>query len=83
MWMSFFRTRPDQMAEHRDMAPDISGISDADHLRSMELIKAAIKFSRNHLRVGGHFLAKIFEGRLCSGTPFLIGSVISLTWRRL
>lgn len=45
-----------------DMAPNISGIGIADQARSMHLAELALEFSRQHLKPGGSFLVKIFQG---------------------
>lgn len=45
-----------------DAAPQVSGIRDRDHALSIELAEAALELARRHLRSGGHFLVKVFEG---------------------
>ncbi len=45
-----------------DMAPDMSGNYDLDQLRSVHLCTMAIRFADAHLRPGGNFVCKIFEG---------------------
>lgn len=45
-----------------DMAPNISGIGDADQARSMHLAELALDFARNWLKPGGSFLVKLFQG---------------------
>lgn len=45
-----------------DMAPNISGIGVADQARSMHLAELALEFSTRHLKPGGNFLVKIFQG---------------------
>lgn len=45
-----------------DMAPNISGIGIADQARSMHLAELALDFSRQHLKAGGNFLVKVFQG---------------------
>jgi 23S rRNA (uridine2552-2'-O)-methyltransferase len=45
-----------------DMAPNISGIGIADQARSMHLAELALEFSRQHLKPGGNFLVKVFQG---------------------
>jgi 23S rRNA (uridine2552-2'-O)-methyltransferase len=47
-----------------DMSPNLSGIGQQDHIRSMDLVKTAFTFSRSALRPGGHFVAKIFDGNM-------------------
>ena len=46
-----------------DMAPNISGMSTIDQARSMLLCELALQFARDHLRPGGAFLVKVFQGR--------------------
>ena len=45
-----------------DMAPNISGISSADQARSLHLCELALEFSCKHLKRGGNFLVKTFQG---------------------
>ncbi|HXZ48171.1 MAG TPA: RlmE family RNA methyltransferase [Usitatibacter sp.] len=45
-----------------DMAPNLSGIAVSDQARSMELAEAARDFALRHLREGGAFLVKVFQG---------------------
>jgi 23S rRNA (uridine2552-2'-O)-methyltransferase len=46
-----------------DMAPNMMGISDVDHDRSMNLVELAVDFATRTLRPGGDFLSKVFQGR--------------------
>lgn len=46
-----------------DMAPNMMGIADVDHDRSMNLVELAVDFAERTLRPGGDFLAKLFQGR--------------------
>jgi 23S rRNA (uridine2552-2'-O)-methyltransferase len=46
-----------------DMAPNMSGIADVDHDRSMYLVELALDFAKAHLAPGGDFLTKVFQGR--------------------
>ncbi len=46
-----------------DIAPNMSGIADVDHDRSMYLVELALDFSRQHLAPHGDFLTKVFQGR--------------------
>jgi len=46
-----------------DMAPNMTGISDVDHDRSMHLVELALDFARGQLAPGGAFLVKVFQGR--------------------
>jgi 23S rRNA (uridine2552-2'-O)-methyltransferase len=45
-----------------DMAPNISGIGVTDQARSMLLAELALEFSCQHLKPGGNFLVKVFQG---------------------
>ncbi len=45
-----------------DMAPNISGIAISDQARSMHLAELALEFAVRHLKLGGNFLVKTFEG---------------------
>ena len=45
-----------------DMAPNISGISSADQARSLHLCELALDFACKHLKKGGNFLVKTFQG---------------------
>jgi 23S rRNA (uridine2552-2'-O)-methyltransferase len=46
-----------------DMAPNMMGISDVDHDRSMHLVDLAVDFAAHALRPGGDLLLKVFQGR--------------------
>jgi 23S rRNA (uridine2552-2'-O)-methyltransferase len=46
-----------------DMAPNISGVNVADQARAMHLAELAMDFTSVHLRRGGAFLIKLFQGR--------------------
>jgi len=52
-----------------DMAPNMMGIADVDHDRSMNLVELALDFAGRTLRPGGDFLVKVFQGR--SFQPFI------------
>jgi len=45
-----------------DMAPNISGIDSSDQARSIHLAELALEFSAQHLKPGGAFLVKVFQG---------------------
>jgi len=45
-----------------DMAPNMSGIDAVDQPRALDLAELALEFSREVLRPGGAFVAKIFQG---------------------
>jgi 23S rRNA (uridine2552-2'-O)-methyltransferase len=46
-----------------DMAPNMSGIAEVDHDRSMHLVELALDFALRTLAPGGDFLVKVFQGR--------------------
>jgi 23S rRNA (uridine2552-2'-O)-methyltransferase len=46
-----------------DMAPNMMGIADVDHDRSMGLVELAVDFASSELRPGGDLLVKVFQGR--------------------
>jgi len=46
-----------------DMAPNMMGIADVDHDRSMGLVDLAVDFAAHSLRPGGDLLMKVFQGR--------------------
>ena len=45
-----------------DMAPNMSGVDAVDLPRAMHLGELAMDFADHHLRVGGTFLIKLFQG---------------------
>ena len=45
-----------------DMAPNLSGVNAVDQPRSMHLVELAEEFAAAHLRKGGAFLTKLFQG---------------------
>lgn len=45
-----------------DMAPDMSGNYELDQVRSVQLAEIALAFADKHLRQGGAFVCKVFEG---------------------
>lgn len=45
-----------------DMAPNMSGMAVVDQPRSMHLVELAEEFAGAHLRTGGAFLTKVFQG---------------------
>ncbi len=45
-----------------DIAPNISGLNAVDQPRSMYLCELALDFAVDHLRPGGAFVAKVFQG---------------------
>ena len=46
-----------------DIAPNMSGMSDVDHLRAMHLVELSLDFAERSLRPGGDYLVKVFQGR--------------------
>lgn len=45
-----------------DMAPNISGVGMVDQARAMHLAELALEFAAQHLKPGGNFLVKVFQG---------------------
>lgn len=45
-----------------DMAPNMSGMTVTDQAKSIVLAELALDFARTHLKPGGHFLVKLFQG---------------------
>jgi 23S rRNA (uridine2552-2'-O)-methyltransferase len=45
-----------------DMAPNISGVALVDQARGMYLAELALEFAGAHLKPGGAFLVKVFQG---------------------
>ncbi len=45
-----------------DMAPDMSGNYNVDQVRSVHLCEMALRFAHRHLKPGGAFVCKVFEG---------------------
>lgn len=45
-----------------DMAPNMSGIDTVDQARSIYLGELALDFADHHLKIGGSFLIKVFQG---------------------
>ncbi len=45
-----------------DMAPNISGVEMSDQAKSMHLCELALEFAVKHLKPGGVFLVKVFQG---------------------
>lgn len=45
-----------------DMAPNMSGMAAIDQAKAMYLAELALAFAREHLRAGGDFLIKLFQG---------------------
>ena len=45
-----------------DIAPNTSGVPSVDQARSMYLAELTLEFAIEHLKVGGSFLVKVFQG---------------------
>lgn len=45
-----------------DMAPNVSGVGAADQAGQLYLCELALDFAKAHLKPGGSFLAKVFQG---------------------
>lgn len=45
-----------------DMAPNLSGVATVDQARSIMLCELALDFAARHLRPGGRFVVKVFQG---------------------
>ena len=45
-----------------DLAPNLSGIAEADAARMADLVELAIEFSLRHLKPGGALVCKVFHG---------------------
>ncbi|GHD55819.1 RlmE family RNA methyltransferase [Jeongeupia chitinilytica] len=45
-----------------DIAPNITGNAVTDQARSMHLCELALQFAQEHLKPGGDFLVKVFQG---------------------
>ncbi len=58
---SLLRGRPVDLVIS-DMSPNICGIASADQARAMHLAELAMEFALEHLKPGGHFLVKVFQG---------------------
>lgn len=50
-----------------DMAPKLTGIRDADQAKSVDLARQALLLSDAVVKVGGFFVAKMFQGRDADG----------------
>ncbi len=46
-----------------DMAPNMSGIDTSDQARSIYLGELALEFAARHLKPGGSFVVKVFQGQ--------------------
>jgi 23S rRNA (uridine2552-2'-O)-methyltransferase len=46
-----------------DMAPNMTGVDTVDQARAMYLSELALEFCKGHLKTGGTFLIKLFQGQ--------------------
>jgi 23S rRNA (uridine2552-2'-O)-methyltransferase len=46
-----------------DIAPNMSGMADVDHLRAMHLVELTLDFAERSLKPGGDYVVKVFQGR--------------------
>ncbi len=69
---TFLATHGPYEAVLSDMAPKTSGIKSADQARSLELCEGAWLVAQQHLKPGGSFVCKIFQG---AGFPELLKDV--------
>ncbi len=64
-WQALFAAagmRPPVDVVVSDMAPNTTGISITDHARSLALCEAALDVAKAHLKNGGCFVCKLFDG---------------------
>jgi 23S rRNA (uridine2552-2'-O)-methyltransferase len=45
-----------------DMAPNMSGVATIDQAKAMYLAELALEFVKNHLKPGGDYVVKLFQG---------------------
>jgi 23S rRNA (uridine2552-2'-O)-methyltransferase len=45
-----------------DLSPNVSGVWEVDHLRQIDLARAALRISKSVLRPDGWFVVKVFQG---------------------
>jgi 23S rRNA (uridine2552-2'-O)-methyltransferase len=60
-----------------DMAPNMSGMAAIDQARAMYLAELALEFAREHLKPGGDFVVKLFQGADFDGYVRLARSMFS------
>jgi 23S rRNA (uridine2552-2'-O)-methyltransferase len=58
-----------------DMAPNMSGMAAIDQARSMYLAELALEFVRAHLKPGGDYVVKLFQGADFDGYVRLVRSM--------
>ena len=46
-----------------DIAPNMTGMPDVDHLRAMHLVELTLDFAERSLKPGGDYVVKVFQGR--------------------
>lgn len=46
-----------------DIAPNMTGMADVDHLRAMHLVELTLDFAERSLKPGGDYVVKVFQGR--------------------
>lgn len=66
-----------------DMAPNLSGHHDMDHIKSVGLVREALNFAKMILSPGKStvFLAKVFQGRLLQGIVYGTAYIVTMTLR--
>ena len=60
-----------------DMAPNMSGMAAIDQAKAMYLAELALEFVREHLKPGGDFVVKLFQGADFDGYVRLVRSMFS------
>ena len=60
-----------------DMAPNMSGMAAIDQAKAMYLAELALEFVREHLKPGGDFVVKLFQGADFDGYLRLVRSMFS------
>jgi 23S rRNA (uridine2552-2'-O)-methyltransferase len=60
-----------------DMAPNMSGMAAIDQARAMYLAELALEFVRDHLKPGGDFVVKLFQGSDFDGYVRQVRSMFS------
>jgi len=58
-----------------DMAPNMSGMAAIDQARAMYLAELALEFVRTHLKPGGDYVVKLFQGTDFDGYVRLVRSM--------
>lgn len=62
-----------------DISPNITGVWDVDHYKSVNLSKKALNLACKVLRAGGNFLVKVFQGEYTSDFFDEVGPHFSYT----